>query len=972
MNIPKLDHRRESDLMREIRMLAESFTPEWICRAEEPDLGFAAAQLFGEMMEETIEKYNRTAEKNMIEFFAQMGADRKYSEPAKGYVQLQIAGSASNVPGERLKKGTVLSAVSGDGQRIGFSTEGEVYVCNTTIADIFCEDAIQDQIFCLCTENESSTVPRLRTYPKAEEGLQKHLLYFSSEAVEYLAEKTRVRLKFQLDKAGEALTDRFYHAVQQGLFYGTEKGFVRCEAVTCVGEEIQFSFGEEKPVKQILHGLERYWFLIRLSDADELSKVYLDGILLGTEGGHIPPDGIFGDYAELTAYRFCPFDLAPIPYSAVYFACDAALCRKGSAVTLEFRLDYSRNPIHDMEADDIDWKHIMKKSQLRKPTEYEVRIQNVIWEYWNGSGWIKLFRDNSYGDVFSGANDKSIVRISFPCPADMMAALLPSGEHFAIRARIVSVENYMKQNGYYITPEISSPTFSYVYHQLPAADYMVTENCLEKKQFPLPAEHAVRACYASSNHGVSLYFGFTAAPEYAGIQLLFVCEHNEIHANRGFVWEYFDGAWKNLSCWDETRGLSQTGLLTLNRNVGFVQTTLFGKEHFWIRLRFLNGESFPKKSLTKICLNCVKLKNVEYCEPEYFYVSRDDGWVCTLTGSHVYQARVWVNQKSEISAVTAETMIRNGQAKPVYRDNEELAQLWVEWNEWQHTESRNCYQLDRENAQVIFDETLGKLPPESDGENVMISYTVCNGQAGNLPAGTVFAFESSAGLITSAVAPLPLTGGLDRESLHDTLNRSAEELRTFSRICSEADYGGAVRRVERNVICVRTLGGQNPRGEKEHGAVTLVVLLRDMDAFPEKSGKIRKYLISHCCANVRPEKLWIIPPCPIYCTVAAEAYTESYDTVGDLEWHIRNTINAYFDFQTGNDGIGWEIGSVPDGTVLYEQIAGVPGVTGISGFYLHMTDEQGNEIHETELSGFARLGMCIPMLREIHLEIKVM
>ncbi len=971
MYIPKLDERRKEELMEEIKMLAASFTPDWNYSGEEPDFGYAAAQLFAEMMSGTIEKYNRTAEKNMISFFAELGADRRYSAPAKGYVQLELSGSEAYVTGEYLRKNAVLSATDEEGQRIVYSTSNDVYVINSRITDIFCEDAENDMIFSLCADLTGNVVPAFDTRPEIEQDLQKHRLYFSGDVCGYCSPKTKMRLQFQLDDTEQAAVESLLKAVDNVLYYETKEGFAKCENVKKEGNTLKFSFGTEEPVRKTFHGIESQWFMTELPGTKELSKLYMQQIYLGTEAEALEPDGIFGDNSELTAYRFRPFDINPVPYSAVYFACDSALSCVGSHITLEFRIDYIRNPIRELQENDIDWKHIMKKSQLRKPAEYEVRIRYVIWEYWNGSGWVKLFRDNSYSDVFYGNNDRSIVRIEFDCPGNMAKALLPSGEHFAIRARIVSVENYMKQNGWYITPEISSPSFSYHYISLPTAGYAVTENCLEEKCYSLSGNRSFQVCYFTGNHGRSLYFAFTKAPEYAGIQMLFVCSRNEIDSGRSFVWEYFDGSWKNLSCHDETRGLSRTGLLQLNQNKGFVEKELFGKKRYWIRLRFSGSKSYPEKTLEKICLNSIKVKNVEQRDPEYFYVSSDSGYVCELNSSDIYKACVWVDHLNQLSAVAADEMIRKGAGKPVYHEDGRLSHLWVEWTEWKQGAESNCYILNRENSQVIFDERLGGLPPESDAENVMITYTVCSGAAGNLPAGTTFTLEGNSGLIAGASAPLRLTNGLDRERLHETLIRSAETLRMGSRICSEEDYACAVRHAERNVVRVRAFGGRNHLGEKEYGAVTVAVLLEHMEMFPEISFKIRKYLLESCCANVRPERLRVIPPIPVYCTVTAEIYTENYESVGVLEQQIKHSIESYFDFRRGGDGKGWNIGSLPNAAAIYERICNVSGVAGINGFYLHMTDENGSEIHEREWSGSGWAEMCIPVQKELRLTIQV-
>ena len=33
-----------------------------------------------------------------------------------------------------------------------------------------------------------------------------------------------------------------------------------------------------------------------------------------------------------------------------------------------------------------------------------IELERVIWEYWNGLGWTRLFEDNSYEDIFMTKN----------------------------------------------------------------------------------------------------------------------------------------------------------------------------------------------------------------------------------------------------------------------------------------------------------------------------------------------------------------------------------------------------------------------------------------------------------------------------------------------------------------------------------------------------------------------------------------
>ena len=98
MEIPKLDRRSKEDLIQQVRQLAHAYLPEWQFTDRNPDMGSVAALIFVNMMQDVAERYNRTAEKNLVEFFRRLGASQLRMEPANGYVQCTVSGQPEVVP----------------------------------------------------------------------------------------------------------------------------------------------------------------------------------------------------------------------------------------------------------------------------------------------------------------------------------------------------------------------------------------------------------------------------------------------------------------------------------------------------------------------------------------------------------------------------------------------------------------------------------------------------------------------------------------------------------------------------------------------------------------------------------------------------------------------------------------------------------------------------------------------------------
>ena len=969
--IPEMDGRGREKILERIANLSEAYTPEWKFNPGHPDLGTAAAYVYADLMKGTIDKYNRTAEKNMVEFFDRLGARQLYSEPAGGYVSFYMEGEEDQIQGEQVEKGTLLNAQSEQGETIVYSTVSPLYVTNTHICSIMCEDSAQDQIFSLYQSLEGE-LGEVSMAADREKNLQKHRMYFYTDVLDGIDDRAQGVLSILLDSADEKERARFLDAIVQGklsCFAGQE--FVLCRHLERQGDRILFSFPERRrPEKSEMFEREGYWFMIELEQIAKIEKSYVKEILLATVCEAVPADGIFNEMAELTSERFNPFDTSPLPYTSVYFSSRGVLGRKGAQIEVSFFVRYERNPINEPEENDgVDWKLVMKKSKMKKPKEYDITVKSVVWEYFNGSGWVRIFPDNEYSEVFDGTNDGQTVRFSFVCPEDSDTYYLPSGESYCIRARIATVDNYMKLSGYYVTPVVSGLRMKYLYEKLPSVPVLVTDNCLEQKIHEIGSgRYSVKAVYRNAQSGKSIYFGFSAPFEKQFSRILFCMDKSEQTQERDYLWEYYDGSqWSKLSCRDETVGLTRTGLLSLEKRHSFGRLTMFGQEQYWMRLRYLKSDEYPQKMIQKISLNSVMVKNLEERDPEYFLISQSEGMVCRLSFPNVYEARVWVNEIEDISGISAAQMIKEKSAVPEYDENGELVKLWVMWKEFSAEEAvrdGRYYLLDRENSCVIFGRNGGRIPTDSTGENVKIAYDTCVGAKANIPQGKKFQNSKNTGLLSSVENPMKIAGGLNRENISETLLRSARRLRMNGQLSVKEDYEFAACMMERNIIKVKCLSNVNLSGDREYGAVTLVVLLKDSEeSFGQISSRLKHYFDERLGAGMDPSRFAITKPDFLNYYVNATVKVKSQQHFSQTQKEIQEELTHYFDWTDGGQmGNGWEIGELPDRMEIFNVISGIQGVEHVDGFYINVKDQDGSDIMDAELDERIRKGMVVGAL----------
>ena len=78
----------------------------------------------------------------------------------------------------------------------------------------------------------------------------------------------------------------------------------------------------------------------------------------------------------------------------------------------------------------------MKRTDFIPDPEYDIGIDEVIWEYYNGNDWRKLPESDRYSKVFRAASDQleRKTEITFNCPGDLTPVLVGAVEGRYIRA----------------------------------------------------------------------------------------------------------------------------------------------------------------------------------------------------------------------------------------------------------------------------------------------------------------------------------------------------------------------------------------------------------------------------------------------------------------------------------------------------------------------------------------------------------
>jgi hypothetical protein len=181
--------------------------------------------------------------------------------------------------------------------------------------------------------------------------------------------------------------------------------------------------------------------------------------------------------------------------------------------------------------------------------------------------------------------------------------------------------------------------------------------------------------------------------------------------------------------------------------------------------------------------------------------------------------------------------------------------VWVRWlpvANFRFSKARSRhYVVDRVSGELTF----GHLPFEPQyralslpiGRNNVRSelYGSGGGRAGNREPGAIAQVISSLPFVTRAANPLSALGGTDPETFERTLERGPARLRHRDRAVTPDDYDALARDASSQVALVHTLPVTNPLGQRELGAVTLVVVPESAERTPMPSPELLRTVETH-------------------------------------------------------------------------------------------------------------------------------
>ncbi|MBM3237387.1 putative baseplate assembly protein [Candidatus Poribacteria bacterium] len=565
-------------------------------------------------------------------------------------------------------------------------------------------------------------------------------------------------------------------------------------------------------------------------------------------------------------------------------------------------------------------KEFYDKTPALEATTEDVTEENLIlsWEYWDGKGWTVI--EKIEGLVDGQPNDQPIKltgsgEVTFPCPEDITTISVIGQENYWLRVRIVSGD-YGKEKFVFDgttwkpdTSEIDPPVINnlqidYSLEEAFDLQYCLTHNNMEFQDVTQKSKTGTelfQPFQPLTDERQTLYLGFDKQLLKGPISLFFSLEDQRYpDENRPRVqWYYYteEDKWVRLDVVDGTENLTRSGTVELLGPPDFAQTSLFGKEKYWLKAVDIDGRFQPsQQSVTGTTPTSTTASSDSPCRepcpeesrvfPLDFVLPEDvspapkvkgiylnatwalqaatirneilgssDGTqlqAFQFTNTPVFSEEVQVNEVGSISEEEKQAIIKTTPLSPpvngggkggvvseVKDASGKPTEIWVRWqcvdDFFDSTSKSRYYIINRVSGEIQFgDGGHGMIPPIGK-DNIRATYQSGGGKAGNVEASEIQTLKTSIPFVDKVNNPDPAGGGSDTELIEKVLERGPQLLRNRGRAVTFEDYEWLAKEASPDIARVKCLPNFNNQGAFEPGWVTVVLVPESSEEQPVPS-----------------------------------------------------------------------------------------------------------------------------------------
>ena len=423
------------------------------------------------------------------------------------------------------------------------------------------------------------------------------------------------------------------------------------------------------------------------------------------------------------------------------------------------------------------------------------------------------------------------------------------------------------------------------------------------------------------------------------------------------IWEYSsDSGWQTLGVTDETQAFSQRGLIQFIAPVDFSKSENFGKQLYWLRVRWQEGNFRVKPRLRRILTNTMWATQAITLKEEVLGSSTGDPKQVFLANN----TPILLGQKLEVEEGQIPPEIETDHYTVIRDELENIESVWVQWEEVQDFyvsgQGDRHYILDRQTGEITFgDGIAGMIPPRRQNNIRLSSYRTGGGKQGNVNTETIDQLKTSIPYIDRVINHEAAAGGAEQEDLERLKERVPKQLRHRDRAVTWQDMKDLAHEASTDVARVKvvtpdmmsnfnplfTLGGdwdvsklnsdqvqELKRKCDRAGQVKLIILPHSSDRQPVPSIALLKEVESYIRARCSPTiDLVVTAPKWRKVTVTTTIVPTSLENLDLLKENVRKKLEYFLHPLTGGRGQkGWQFGRHPHSSDFYALIQSIPGV----------------------------------------------
>lgn len=1013
-----IDSRDAQTIVDEITDLSEQYETGWTPDPENPDIGTAIAKIYAGNMEENIDRVNHILDRYHTEFVNMLDISLLPAKPASTIVVMDMI--AGTLPGTAVPKGTKLLAGTGEEPYI-FETDHSLYVSSSRLVSAFMADA-----------EEGSIVPLLGHFSRPllpGETVRQQTIFANQDDLE---DEEDVEVVEDTEEDAPSVSELVIEEIRPFTLFGEVEGieqnavvfchptvfdtgrndiFVRVEGNQLLVKDIAsgaytfcYTDPEEglKPIDHVKLLPDQNTFVLNKDSETSFTQLILKAkkppvtskkvrrICFSSRGEEMPAEAVNSGATDYDRDNFLPFTDTLSLYSECYIGHDRYFGKAGARITMTFTLLFEEHRISLTEAEEFGELKIIKRrpNAAQKEIFADCYAQEIAIEYFNGTGWKKLPLMEEPRMMFYEQKARRVT-LSFICPDDWMETESGSYSGRSVRIQLLKSDNCYVRPSVHHYPIMKNLRIQYSYE-----DHFVDAQtaCIYygTKSYDLTNvlknEKGYTVFQKSEYNEDSLYLGFSRRIENGPASILFQLQDDIRFVGIRCRFEYLGHeGWRQMKVLDYTQEFTHSGVVMFMPPADMKREELEGRACYWIRVVRMRKESedelrelLPK--LENIILNAVQVSNIETLPQESVYIDEvTPGIRFALGASNVLDADVWVNEFGRYSRdVMLEMAEKDSDRVQIEYDTQgQITAFYTLWDETERFETSmnpRVYIIDRLQNELIFGDGVHTYVPQViDDTAVRFTVRCCNGQAGNVPAGSITEAMGNLTYIGNINNPVKAYGGSNIETIENALQRGAGILSSRNRLVSMDDYCREIMSYSDTIDQVAGVVGTTIEGKTDASQITFLLLMKDYEegsySFHRLMSGLKEELLSHCELTVTPDKLHIQEPVFVDISVGVWVNVVSIDDSFEIQNILRECLEEYLSPLGYGTGKGWKIGTIPKKPQILMRLNVLKSraIVKKSVMIAHYTDGTGE--HEVDLADIKVTPFMVPRngTHEVHI-----